>query len=572
MLVKHFMQSYNRYLIALFFASLSSLVLSVVVYEGHLLIQILYGITYLVVVATSIFIGKVDWLQPLMRAQIYFIAPTIISYAVSPHFGLVGHLLYYLQFSLLNIICLTELTKRGSNIVRNKEWWRYLAYGGGCSVSICGLAFFLHDSAIILYLITSFFVYLLTFTLIIDVKKRALPRINPLYVSRACYIGLLVTTILLYFTRDYTIINMVGRAAYVVMATYLFFYHKKEKIYLTILSMFLVLTHFLPVHGAYYDYTIIAVLSLLLHMPESKLYEMQTEFGKLSIKYKYLTNEVVLYNNDILHGEQYYEGNKGYISDFWYYGNTKNKGPIREILEKADIKGIDKNVAMVGLGLGAMSSYGKPGQNITFYELNPVVKEIASDQNYFTFLSNCKANLSYVIGDARKTLVQAKDGEYGIILVDAYSGKYVPKCFLTVEALKLYFKKLHKDGLLIIHITTGEKGIESILAKVTTELGLSAYITFIDDFKPSKDLEYSNDGMLVFKNPQHNWLYNIRKFVTTKILNQPFGTRSGGCLSQWVVVATDEKRLRGAADNKVWNKLIINPGQELITDATIGYQ
>ena len=44
------------------------------------------------------------------------------------------------------------------------------------------------------------------------------------------------------------------------------------------------------------------------------------------------------------------------------------------------------DVAVVGLGAGAMACYARPNQNWTFYEIDPAVERIARDTNCFTFL------------------------------------------------------------------------------------------------------------------------------------------------------------------------------------------
>ena len=44
-----------------------------------------------------------------------------------------------------------------------------------------------------------------------------------------------------------------------------------------------------------------------------------------------------------------------------------------------------------------------------FFEIDPVVVDIAQKSNYFTFLANCQPQLDVVIGDARLTLAKEPD-------------------------------------------------------------------------------------------------------------------------------------------------------------------
>ena len=42
-------------------------------------------------------------------------------------------------------------------------------------------------------------------------------------------------------------------------------------------------------------------------------------------------------------------------------------------------------IGIVGLGVGTIAAYGKPGDILRFYEINPDVIRIASDRRYFSF-------------------------------------------------------------------------------------------------------------------------------------------------------------------------------------------
>ena len=66
-----------------------------------------------------------------------------------------------------------------------------------------------------------------------------------------------------------------------------------------------------------------------------------------------------------------------------------------------------KEVGVVGLGAGAMACYAAPGEEFTFYEIDPLVERIARDQHYFTFLRDCAPGARVVLGDARISLRNA---------------------------------------------------------------------------------------------------------------------------------------------------------------------
>ncbi|MGA8027546.1 MAG: hypothetical protein WB992_10385, partial [Bryobacteraceae bacterium] len=59
-------------------------------------------------------------------------------------------------------------------------------------------------------------------------------------------------------------------------------------------------------------------------------------------------------------------------------------------------------MAIVGLGTGTLASYGRQGDSLRFYEINPLIVDIA--RRRFTFLSDCAARVEIVPGDARLSM------------------------------------------------------------------------------------------------------------------------------------------------------------------------
>lgn len=559
------MKTYNRYLVSLAFISLLSLVLSLIAADGYF--AYMYLATYVICFAVCHFCGKEYWTQTLMRIQIYVLVPSIVSFSALNYYFMATHVLGYLSFILVNLICAIELTKRGKYFVKNHELKEYAGYGAIIFLAICMIGFFFVRLAPLFLLANSLFLYLLTLSLVSEPNKKVFPRYDPEILVKIKIAGVFVLVIAQFFLQDHHFLRVVLAVIYTVLATDICFYYRAKLYYLLTAFGVLSLLHFIPYKDfGNFDLTFIALLALAFHIRNNKLYEIQTEFGKLTIKYDYKSNNVILYNNDILHGEQYYTPVGTPPSNFWYYGNSNKEGPIFEIFNSTD----EKNVALVGLGLGAISSYGRADQNYTFYELNPEVKNIATNSEYFSFLANCKANLNYVIGDARQTLEKARDGEYGIILVDAYSGKYVPKCFLTTDAMNLYFRKLNENGIVLIHITTGEKGIESLLGKVTKELGLTSYITFVDEYYRGADHEFSNKGLIVYRSKPGGIFSQLYRLFQEKILQKkPRG--SSRCLSQWVIIAKNPQAIPAVVKNCNWHLMRIQEDQELYTDEKIEY-
>jgi hypothetical protein len=121
-----------------------------------------------------------------------------------------------------------------------------------------------------------------------------------------------------------------------------------------------------------------------------------------------------------------------------------------------------EEVAVVGLGTGAMLCHALPGENWTFMEIDPEVARIALDPNYFTYLRDCGPS-RIVIGDGRLKIQQESPAKFDLIVLDAFSSDSVPAHLLTAEALDLYLSKLKPDGLLVFHISNRFMELASVI-------------------------------------------------------------------------------------------------------------
>lgn len=182
-----------------------------------------------------------------------------------------------------------------------------------------------------------------------------------------------------------------------------------------------------------------------------------------------------------------------------YYHPT---GPIGRIMRGLPPER-SQDVGLVGLGVGSLAAYGRPGQRMTYFEIDPVVERIARDDRFFTFLRDTKADLKVVLGDARLTLGQIPDATYGLVVLDAFSSDAIPVHLLTKEAAAMYFRKLRPDGLLAIHISNRYLELSPVLAANAKELGLSAYVmTDGASDEEAAEGKRSSNWVLIARNPE----------------------------------------------------------------------
>lgn len=185
-----------------------------------------------------------------------------------------------------------------------------------------------------------------------------------------------------------------------------------------------------------------------------------------------------------------------------YYHRT---GPVGAMFQELLARGREKDhVAMVGLGTGSVSCYARPGQRLTFYEIDPLVTKLVADTDeYFTYVRDAKkrgAVLDFRMGDARLKL-KVTDDKYSLLLVDAFSSDSIPVHLLTVEAVRLYLERMKDDGILALHISNKYVRLEPVVAAIAKELGLVAYVWNDDD----------GSGLRKFGKTASSWVALARK-------------------------------------------------------------
>src|SRR5512136_811829 len=106
------------------------------------------------------------------------------------------------------------------------------------------------------------------------------------------------------------------------------------------------------------------------------------------------------------------------------------------------VAGKPVQIGVIGLGVGTIASYGRPGDTVRFYEIDPDVIAFAQGTPYFSFLRDSRATVDIVEGDARLSMereVAHNDPQaFDVLVIDAFSGDSIPTHLLTQEAIQVY--------------------------------------------------------------------------------------------------------------------------------------
>ena len=152
-----------------------------------------------------------------------------------------------------------------------------------------------------------------------------------------------------------------------------------------------------------------------------------------------------LAHGTITHGGQFLDPEKA-RKPVTYYSPDSGVGlALTSLPENA------RKVGVVGLGTGSLAAYGRPGDVIRYYDINPLVEDYA--RRYFSFLKDSPAQIEVVMGDARLSLEREAPQGYDLLAIDAFSSDSIPVHLLTREAFAVYFHHLRPGGILAVHVS-----------------------------------------------------------------------------------------------------------------------
>ena len=233
-----------------------------------------------------------------------------------------------------------------------------------------------------------------------------------------------------------------------------------------------------------------------------------------------------LVHGSTIHGRQWIDPSQP-CEPLAYYHRT---GPAGRVFKSYNAQPATAEVAVIGLGIGELLAYAQADRRWTFYEINPDIIRIARDTNYFTFLSRCAPGpFEVVLGDARLRLHEARPGQYGLIVLDAFSSDAIPVHLLTREAIELYLAKLAPAGFLAFHISNRSLALQPVLGDLAGELNLVCLA------RDDRELD-------------------------------PFQVQGGKEPSHWLVLARRPEDLGTILRDARWQPVSARPGKRVWTD------
>ena len=210
----------------------------------------------------------------------------------------------------------------------------------------------------------------------------------------------------------------------------------------------------------------LAMVGSIVQPPENEtMFEARNFFGTSRVQ-RDSNHEHRLKHGTTLHGIQPAPPDQDAPAS--YYGASS---PLGQLVAKLH----PTKVIAVGLGVGTVAAYGQAGDHYRFVEINPLVEEIATNPEWFSYISAARhrgVTVDIDIGDGRLAVEAMPDGVWDLIVVDAFSSDAIPVHLLSIEAVQMFRRKLSARGILAFHISNRFFDLAPVLAAAAARAGM----------------------------------------------------------------------------------------------------
>jgi hypothetical protein len=237
----------------------------------------------------------------------------------------------------------------------------------------------------------------------------------------------------------------------------------------------------------------------------NQILQTRSFFGVLRVtRDNDLSGYTELWHGTTLHGRQSLDPKRRLEPIAYYHRGS----PVALVMDELQRRSTVVHVAVIGLGTGTMAAFARPGDVITFYEIDPKVRDIATNRFYFGYVPEAISRGAIVrieMGDARIRMDEVRKerpGErYDLIVVDAFSSDAIPVHLLTREAFRLYFEMLNLRGLLVLHLSNRYLSLEPVVANLAEDARLDGRL-LRHDLNPSAEGATSSTWAVLARTPE----------------------------------------------------------------------
>lgn len=215
------------------------------------------------------------------------------------------------------------------------------------------------------------------------------------------------------------------------------------------------------------DVVVIVCIYFIITSTSGSLFVKRNFYGVVTVRQHEIgANQLtanLLVHGTTMHGFQFIDpALRGTPTSYF----SKNSGVGLAILNNPHY-GSGMRVGVLGLGAGTLAAYGQPGDMYRFYEINPVMVDLATGLNgYFSNIEDSQAAITIVTGDARlsleKELSSGVNNSFDLLVLDTFSSDSIPVHLVTREAFDVYLQNLAPNGMVAAHISNSRLDLRPV--------------------------------------------------------------------------------------------------------------
>jgi hypothetical protein len=208
-----------------------------------------------------------------------------------------------------------------------------------------------------------------------------------------------------------------------------------------------------------------------------KIYTSRNFYGVLTV-YEHRRDDpkehhYLLQHGRITHGLQFIDPEQARLPTT-YYGDASGIGLAMHAFPEGT-----RRVGLVGLGTATLTAYGRAGDYMRIYEINPQVRQLATTR--FKYATSCRGKVEIELGDARLSMERDSPQQFDVLALDAFSSDAIPVHLLTKEAFDVYQRHLKTNAIVAVHISNHYLDLEPVVANLAKQFGYKMAIIDFDE-------------------------------------------------------------------------------------------